>query len=133
MADRTAKRVINNRLYEIKIPFSDFKPCITKYVNSLFQATWSKNRSTEGCPKLKSPETRQAQEILVSTLEHLQAPEVGQDQVSGGVSVPCRHATPAADALWKPITVLQISYMRLMTHFFRLLRYILILEEKMLS
>ena len=30
-------------------------------------------------------------------------PKVGQDQVSGGVSVPCRHATPVADALWKPI------------------------------
>ena len=35
----------------------------------------SKNRSTEGCSKLKSPETRQVQEILVSTLEHLQAPK----------------------------------------------------------
>ena len=42
MADRTAKRVIDNRLYEIKIPFSDFKPCITQYVNSFFQATWNK-------------------------------------------------------------------------------------------
>ena len=31
------------------------------------------------------------------------SPKVGQDQVSGGVSVPCRHATPVADALWKPI------------------------------
>ena len=41
MADRTATRVIDNRLYEIKIPFSDFKPCITKYVNSLLQATWN--------------------------------------------------------------------------------------------
>ena len=30
------------------------------------------------------------------------SPKVGQDQVSGGVSVPCRHATPVADALWKP-------------------------------
>ena len=32
-------------------------------------------------------------------------PNVGQDQVSGGVSVrvPCRHATPVANALWKPI------------------------------
>ena len=29
------------------------------------------------------------------------SPKVGQDQVSGGVSVPCRHATPVADALWK--------------------------------
>ena len=40
-ADRTAKRFIDNELYEIKIPFSDFKPCIAKYVNSLFQATWN--------------------------------------------------------------------------------------------
>ena len=31
------------------------------------------------------------------------SPKVGQDQVSGGVSVPCRHATPVADVLWKPI------------------------------
>ena len=31
------------------------------------------------------------------------SPKVGQDQVSGGVSVPCRHAKPVADALWKPI------------------------------
>ena len=29
--------------------------------------------------------------------------KVGQDQVSGGVSVPCQHATSAADAKWKPI------------------------------
>ena len=28
----------------------------------------SKNRSTEGCSKLKSPQTRQVQEILVSKL-----------------------------------------------------------------
>ena len=34
-----------------------------------------KNRSTEGCSKLKSPETRQVQERLVSTLEHLQVPK----------------------------------------------------------
>ena len=27
----------------------------------------------------------------------------GRNQVSGRVSVPCRHATPVADALWKPI------------------------------
>ena len=33
----------------------------------------------------------------------LASPKVGQDQVSGGVSVLCRHATPVADALWKPV------------------------------
>ena len=30
------------------------------------------------------------------------SPKVGQEQVSGGVSVPCRHSTPVADALLKP-------------------------------
>ena len=34
----------------------------------------------------------------------LASPKLGQDQVSGGVSVPFRHATPVADALWKPIS-----------------------------
>ena len=35
----------------------------------------------------------------------LASPKVGQDQVSGGVSVPCRHSKPIADtgALWKPL------------------------------
>ena len=36
----------------------------------------SKNRSTEGCSKLKSPETIQVQERLFSTLEHLQVPKL---------------------------------------------------------
>ena len=34
----------------------------------------------------------------------LASPKVGQDQVSGGVSVPCRHATPVADVQWTLIT-----------------------------
>ena len=33
------------------------------------------NRCTEGCSKLKSPETRQVQERLVSTLENMQVPK----------------------------------------------------------
>ena len=33
------------------------------------------NRGTEGCSKLKSLETRQFQERLVSTLEYLQVPK----------------------------------------------------------
>ena len=32
-------------------------------------------RSTKGCSKFKSPETRQVQERLVSTLEHMQVPK----------------------------------------------------------
>ena len=36
----------------------------------------------------------------------LASPKVGQDQVSGEVSVPCRHATSVADALWKPVFII---------------------------
>ena len=35
---------------------------------------YKQKRSTEACSKLKSPETRQVQEKLVSTLEHMQVP-----------------------------------------------------------
>ena len=35
-ADNIAKRIIDHNIYDIKLPFSDFKPRICKYVNSLF-------------------------------------------------------------------------------------------------
>ena len=41
---------------------------------SLFYVKRQK-RSTEGCSKFKGPETRQVQERLVSTLEHMQVPK----------------------------------------------------------
>ena len=37
-------------------------------------------------------------------VEHMQVPK-RRDQVSGGVSVPCRHATPVANVLWKPLKI----------------------------
>ena len=39
-ADTIAKRHILHNIYEVKTPYSDFKPRISKYVNSLFQAKW---------------------------------------------------------------------------------------------
>ena len=41
----------------------------------LCEITSKQKRSTEGCSKFKSPETRQVQERLVSTLEHMQVPK----------------------------------------------------------
>ena len=61
-------------------------------------------RSTEGCSKFKSPETRQVQEIALD-IRTQASPNVGQDQVSGGVSVLCWHAAPVAYVLWKPCTI----------------------------
>ena len=40
-ADTIAKRHIFQDIYEVKIPYSDFKPRISQYVNSLFQAKWN--------------------------------------------------------------------------------------------
>ena len=64
---------------DFKRSFQMFKRQISFYIRISFHTKLSvaesKNKSTEGCSKPKSPETRQVQEILVSTLEHLQAPK----------------------------------------------------------
>ena len=50
------------------------KPEVNKFKVASFTRKKQK-RSTEGCSKFKSPETRQVQERLVSTLEHMQVPK----------------------------------------------------------
>ena len=35
----------------------------------------------------------------------LASPKVGQDEVSGGVSVLCWHAAPVANVVWKPLAI----------------------------
>ena len=50
----------------------------------------------------KSGDKTSSGEIGLDIRTHA-SPKVGQDQVSGGVSVPCRHSTPVADVLLKPI------------------------------
>ena len=52
--------------------------CLYKYKDQNrfdVSITLKQNRSTEVCSKLKSPERRQVQERLVSTLEHMQVPK----------------------------------------------------------
>ena len=39
-ADKIAKDHIPHNIYEVKTPYSDLKPRISQYVNSLFQAKW---------------------------------------------------------------------------------------------
>ena len=45
----------------------------------------------------KSGDKTSSEEIGLEIRTHA-SPKMGQDQVSGGVSVPCRHATPVANA-----------------------------------
>ena len=51
----------------------------------------------------KSGDKTSSGEICLDIRTHA-SPKVGQDQVSGGVSVPCWHATPVAYILLKPPT-----------------------------
>ena len=50
----------------------------------------------------KSGDKTSSGEIGLKLRTHA-SPKVGQDQVSGGVSVPCQYAAPVADVPWKPI------------------------------
>ena len=65
----------------------------------------AKNRSTEGCSKLKSPEIKTSSGEIGLNNRTLASPKVGQDQVSDGVSVFCWHAVPVANVLWKPLAI----------------------------
>ena len=40
-ADKIAKEVIDQPIYDVKLPFSDLKPRICRYVNSIFQDRWN--------------------------------------------------------------------------------------------
>ena len=52
----------------------------------------------------KSGDKTSSGEIGLDIRTHA-SPKVGQDQVSGGVSVLCWHAAPVAYVRWKPCTI----------------------------
>ena len=67
----------------------------------------AKSRKYQGVFEVKS----RLRGILSQQLEHKQVPTSpkmgggGRNQVSGMVSVPCWHATPVANAPWKPLII----------------------------
>ena len=58
-------------------------------------------RSTKGCSKFKSGNKTSSGDLGSDVRTH-SSPKVGQDQVSGGVSVLCWYAAPVEYVLWKP-------------------------------
>ena len=67
-------------------------------LNPLLLALHAKSKNRGMFETQKSGEKTSSGEIGLN-IRTLASPNVGQDQVSGGVSIPCRHATPVADAL----------------------------------
>ena len=56
---------------------------------------YKQTRSTEGCSKLKSPETSSGEFCVY--IRTIASPKLRQDQVSGGVSVLCWHPASVAN------------------------------------
>ena len=85
-------------MFACKIP--EFFDSITMYIftkrqkqkyRGMFETQKSRNKTSSGDIGLN--------------IRTLASPKVGQDQVSGGVSVLCWHAAPAANVLWKPLAI----------------------------
>ena len=57
----------------------------------------------------KSGDKTSSGEIGLDIRTHA-SPKVGQDQVSGGVSVPCWHATPVAYILLEPLQFGHVNF-----------------------
>ena len=69
---RTIRRFYDNKmlwLYACCQLIMSEEPATSCYQILLYRI--KQKRSTEGCSKLKRPETRQVQERLVSTIEHM--------------------------------------------------------------
>ena len=78
---------IDNQIFvSVEVAFVSIISC--KYVISFLK----QKRSTDGCSKFKSPETRRVQERLVSTLEHMQVPKLDRtrcpEELASSVGMP---------------------------------------------
>ena len=69
---RTVDLIVWKRRFHFGIKKYEYNSYL---VNPMSTKSIKQKISTEGCSKFKSPETRQVQERLVSTLEHTQVPK----------------------------------------------------------
>ena len=65
---------------------------------------WSKNQKYRGMLETEKSGNKTSSGKISLNIRTLASPKVGQDQVSGRVSVLCWHAAPVA-ILWKPLAI----------------------------
>ena len=83
-------------------PCQVFTPGNTQVVHRIIQGAKEKYRGVFEIQR--SGDKTSSGEIGLDIRTHA-SPKVGQDQVSGVVSVLCWHAAPVAYVLWKPCTI----------------------------
>ena len=90
IAEHGISRAIFSTLLNYPVPNRNGKMQKQKY-RGMFETRKSRNKTSSGDIGLN--------------IRTLASPKVGQDQVSGGVSVLCWHAAPVANVLWKPLAI----------------------------
>ena len=85
---------------------TEFTKCNSRQINLLYlpRATEQKQKYRGMFETQKSRNKTSSGDIGLN-IRTLASPKVGQDQVSGGVSVLCWHAAPVANVLWKPLAI----------------------------
>ena len=71
------------------------------------EAGWSRRQKQKyrGMFETQKSRNKTSSGDIGLNIRTLASPKVGQDQVSGGVSVLCWHAAPVANVLWKPLAI----------------------------
>ena len=85
-----------------RIPFGTFSILLVKARNTTLEEAKEKYRGVVEIQR--SGDKTSPGKIGLDIRTHA-SPKVGQDQVSGGVSVLCWHAAPIEYVLWKPCTI----------------------------
>ena len=75
------------------------------YIHSLYTSYSKQKQKYRGMFETQKSRNKTSSGDIGLNIRTLAGPNVGQDQVSGGVSVLCWHAAPVANVLWKPLAI----------------------------
>ena len=76
-----------------------------KYTNKNMYIIKSKKQKYRGMFESQKSGNKTSLGEIGLNIRTLANPQVGQDQVSGGVSVVCWHTAPVANVLWKHLAI----------------------------
>ena len=89
--------------HDLLMPFDGLSLAYTSHLKMVMNSKIEK--VPRGIRGEKSSKDMASSSNLVSTIGAQASPLIGRNQVSWRVSVPCWHATPVANAPWKPLII----------------------------
>ena len=76
-----------------------------KLINCMRDTYYKQKQKYRGMSETQKSRNKTSSGDIGLNIRTLASPKVGQDQLSGGVSVLCWHAAPVANVLWKPLAI----------------------------